>query len=94
MTATVFVLYHVIVSMAVFAQYTTTKSNLFALSIVDCILVIILSVPCLVLFKTHPQHFGAYKVAFKPDTLSQFHYWLLVSTRILLAVLLVAVNTM
>jgi hypothetical protein len=92
LTATVFVLYHVIVSMAVFAKYTTTKSNLFAFSVADSILVVILSLPCLVMFKTHPQHFGAYKGAFKPDNLSQCHYWILVSMRILLAILLVAAN--
>lgn len=80
------------VALTVFAGYCRPGSTLFKYSIIDAVIVFSIAIPVMVLFKTHPQHFGPYKTAFKPDPLSQCHYWILASMRILLSILLIALN--
>jgi uncharacterized membrane protein len=64
-TAVFFVMYHFVTSLAIFAGYCRTSSELFPVSIVEVVIVLLVSITILVLFKTHPQHFGDYKIAFK-----------------------------
>jgi hypothetical protein len=90
MTAVMFLLYHIIVSILIFAMYfkdTTTK--LFLVSAAEAGVSIIIVIAVVVLFKCQPLYFGDYKIGFKPDTYSQYHYLVLIAARILLSIVLI-----
>lgn len=93
LTSVMFVLYHSTVSLLIFAFHggEVTSVLLYA-SIGDALFTVGVTVAIAVLFKYRSQFFGDYKKAFKNDTLSQGHYWLLMGGRVLLAALLIGAN--
>lgn len=65
---------------------------MLGISIVDAILVGSITIASAVLFKLKPEFFGDYKTAFKGDSLSQYHYWLVLGIRIVLACVIVGLS--
>lgn len=94
-TAVLFVLYHTTASLVLFVLSAgQLDQTMMAISAVEIVMVLSLTIASLVLFKYKAEYVGEYRQAFNPDVLSQFHYWLVAGTRILLAALLVGVNSM
>ena len=93
LTSVMFVLYHNITSLLIFAFYGSSVSSiLLYASIGDALITVGTTVAIAVLFKYKEQFFGDYKRAFKSDVLSQSHYWFLMGGRVLLAALLIGAN--
>lgn len=92
LSAVVFLTYHVVASLLVWIMYGNAQGTIFPFSIVDLLLALVVAVSVFVLFWKRPQHFGDFKKAFKPDRLSQAHYYFVIGARILLACLLVGAN--
>lgn len=90
LSAVVFLLYQVVTSLLVWAVYSKSQGALFPFSIVDAVVSLAVTAGVLVLFRRRPEHFGDFRGAFKPDALSQQHYYVLTAGRVLLAALLVA----
>jgi hypothetical protein len=95
MTAVMFLLNHIIVSIIIFAIYfKDTTAKLFPISVVEASVSIVVVIAVAVLFKYKPLYFGDYKTAFKPDMYSQYHYLVLMIGRILLSIILVFASEM
>lgn len=89
-TTVLFLLYYITTSVLIFATNTRdADSTLFVFSNVDVVLALMATISTFVLFQIKPQEFGDYRKAFKPDALSQHHYWAVILCRLLLAVVLV-----
>lgn len=93
LSAVVFLTYHILVSLLIWAIYSKSQGSLFPFSIADAVFSMSVAIVLMVLFKMKPQHFGDFKTAFKPDKLSQSHYYLLIGSRIILSILLVGTNS-
>jgi hypothetical protein len=92
-TATMFVMYHMAIGLSLQLMYFKTSEALFAVNIADCAIVVGNVVLMVVLYKVKPEHFGDYRKEFKPDALSQHYYLLIMGGRVILSVLLVAMNS-
>lgn len=94
-TAVLFLVYHFVASVVLFGiNIGTLDSTLLGLSAADAGLVGCITITSAVMFKLKAEYFGDYKLAFNTDTLSQYHYWLVLGGRIILACAIVALNSM
>jgi len=97
LTAVLFALYHVVVSLLVYAFYAGPNgisSSLFPFSVAESVLVVGISIAVAVLYSLKPDYFGDYKTAFQPgQKLSQNYYYVLMAARVVLAATLVCANS-
>lgn len=92
-TATMFLAYHAAVGTLVMVMYMA-PSSLFAVSLAEAGVFLIIAAAMATLLKMRPSHFGQYKSAFKDDAYSQHHYIVLLFARVLEAAVLVAASGM
>lgn len=88
-----FVLYHATIGLTLQLMYFNTSGQLFPMNIADTALVVVVTISMVVLFELKPEHFGDFRKEFKLDKLSQHYYMVLLAGRMLLAVMLVAMNS-
>lgn len=97
LAAVVFVLYHMIVSLLVYAFYAGgegSTSSLFPFSVGEAILTVGVSIAIAVLYNVKPDYFGDYKTAFRSgNKLSQNYYYILMGGRVVLAAAIVGANS-
>lgn len=93
-TVVMFLVYHFVTSVMLFGLYGgELDETFFGISIAVALLVGGMTITSAVLFKTKAEYFGDYKLGFKEDTLSQYHYWFILGGRIVLACIIVALNS-
>lgn len=75
-----------------YGSSSSDNAVIFGLSVFEALLVSVYTTSILLLFWFCPTKFGEYRTAFKPDTASQHHYYLLILERILLVGLMFLAN--
>lgn len=89
-----FLVYHLVVSMALLAGYGSSADGLaLGVSIIEALIAGGITIASAVLFKYRAEFYGDYKKAFKKDTMSQFHYWLLLGGRVLFALAIASLGS-
>jgi hypothetical protein len=96
MTASLFVLSHFVVCLTMFVGFVRHSDELVLL-VASCavsLAVVVGLCTVFVYYHRRPEAYGGYVSAFNSDSYSQHHYYLVIGQRVLLSVLIVALNSL